>query len=84
MENLMNCPNCNEPFDTIMRMPRMLITCGHTLCNACLSEYKDSGHPFICPEDRKVKFFYDIYNLQFSPKWLKSFESFLLTLRKHT
>ena len=58
MEFKMDCPNCKEPFDTIMRMPRMLITCGHTLCNACLSEYKDSGQPYICQDDGKVFIFF--------------------------
>lgn len=52
----MECPRCEAPFDTIMRMPRMLTPCGHTLCNACVSSLKDSGESYICKFDKMVNF----------------------------
>ena len=53
--NIDDCPRCEAPFDTIMRMPRMLTTCGHTICNACVSALKDSGQPYVCPHDQIVR-----------------------------
>lgn len=54
MDSIMDCPRCEAPFDTIMRMPRMLTSCGHTLCNACVSSLKDSGEPYVCKFDKQV------------------------------
>lgn len=50
----LSCPRCEEPFDAIVRMPRMLTTCGHTLCNSCLGDLLLTGDSYACPDDGKV------------------------------
>ena len=50
----MDCPRCECPFDTIMRMPRMLTTCGHTICSACLADLGTRHLNYTCPDDGKV------------------------------
>lgn len=50
----LECPRCDHPFDTISRMPRMLIDCGHTICGVCLKDLKNSGSKYTCPDDNKV------------------------------
>ena len=58
----LECPRCDESFDTISRMPRMLIDCGHTICGECLKDLMKSGEKYICPDDNKVFiFFLQIY-----------------------
>ena len=52
----LECPRCDEPFDTISRMPRMLIDCGHTICGKCLKDLKNSRTGYTCPDDNKVCF----------------------------
>lgn len=50
----LECPRCDYPFDTISRMPRMLIDCGHTICGECLKELKNTKKEYTCPDDNKV------------------------------
>ena len=50
----LECPRCDFPFDTISRMPRMLIDCGHTICGVCLKDLKNTGSKYTCPDDNKV------------------------------
>ena len=33
----------------------MLFMCGHTICNQCLIELKDTDRYYVCHEDNKVK-----------------------------
>ena len=33
----MQCKSCNRPFNQKERLPRMLVTCGHTQCQECIS-----------------------------------------------
>lgn len=45
----MNCPNCLLNYNDSERTPRLLIGCGHSICEKCTSElYKESF--IICPE----------------------------------
>ena len=29
---MLNCPNCQNPYDRDINVPKILIKCGHTLC----------------------------------------------------
>lgn len=45
----LECPICLDRFDD----PRILITCGHSVCFKCISQlYKDGG--VMCPFDRAI------------------------------
>ena len=48
----MRCKFCNESFDDEARAPRILFTCGHSICTACLSDFLSSKDFFHCPEDQ--------------------------------
>lgn len=50
----LNCPRCKNSFNTMNRIPKMLFMCGHTICNQCLNDLKDSEQVYICIEDNKV------------------------------
>lgn len=59
MEGLeLNCVRCKTEFDTINRIPKMIISCGHTICNQCLLEIAKNKISFTCPEDKNVRKFY--------------------------
>lgn len=48
----MNCNNCNQPFNSHTRTPKLLPSCGHSLCTPCLSSLTDTHLPtFNCPSD---------------------------------
>ena len=38
---MQNCSNCQQFFDADQRTPRILINCGHTFCQVCLTNQKD-------------------------------------------
>lgn len=57
----LNCPRCRNPFNTMNRIPKMLFMCGHTICNQCLLDLKDSEQVYICVDDNKV----DLYLFYF-------------------
>ena len=38
----MHCKSCNRPFNDKERTPRILIGCGHTLCEECILKYLDT------------------------------------------
>ncbi len=47
----MNCPNCLTPYNQGLNLPRILIGCGHTLCDYCISLLFDTaGLTITCPE----------------------------------
>ena len=37
----MNCGRCKMKYDNISKIPKILITCGHTFCLDCLERKKD-------------------------------------------
>ena len=45
------CPSCNEQYDEELRIPRILLNCGHTICSQCISTFEKSSIPLKCPED---------------------------------
>jgi hypothetical protein len=49
----MNCEHCEEAFDLNIHRPKILINCGHTLCQSCLNEIQDDTDEdtFCCPFD---------------------------------
>ena len=47
----MNCPNCLTGYNTGANLPRILIGCGHTLCDYCIGLLFDKAALSItCPE----------------------------------
>jgi influenza virus NS1A-binding protein len=46
----MNCSNCNNKFNNVTHVPRILISCGHTFCELCLSSLMEEASSLIsCP-----------------------------------
>jgi hypothetical protein len=50
----LKCLICNEFFNESTKLPRLLISCGHTYCQECLKNLyeKDENNSIICPEDK--------------------------------
>ena len=45
----MECYNCKNLYNETDRSPRLLISCGHSICEKCTAElYRDNM--IICPE----------------------------------
>ena len=45
----MECFNCKNLYNETDRSPRLLINCGHSICEKCTAElYRDNM--IICPE----------------------------------
>ena len=52
-ESEFSCGLCSQQYDTAERTPRLIPSCGHTYCTACLKQLQKM-HPkqlIICPED---------------------------------
>ena len=49
----MECFECGTPYNEGDNCPRLLINCGHSLCQRCLIEYLGDG-PVQCPECRTI------------------------------
>ena len=45
------CPICNNQYDEEIRIPRILLNCGHTICSSCISSSENSHTSLKCPED---------------------------------
>ena len=45
------CPLCNNQYDEEIRIPRILLNCGHTICSLCISSSNNSNSLLKCPED---------------------------------
>jgi hypothetical protein len=45
------CPSCNLQYDEEIRIPRILLNCGHTICSQCISLSENAQTPLKCPED---------------------------------
>jgi len=45
------CDVCSSPYDYHEHTPRILITCGHTLCSACLVDIINNPTLRKCPFD---------------------------------
>jgi hypothetical protein len=56
----LSCTICHELYDDKLRIPRLIIGCGHTYCEKCLKE-----GDFICPEDNTA---HRIINSEILPK----------------
>lgn len=52
----MNCNQCHIEYSTVKpSLPRVLINCGHTLCEACVEKtFKD--RQLICPECNQISY----------------------------
>jgi len=47
-----NCPLCKSKFDRKDQTPKLISTCGHTFCSACLKDNLKKKNTF-CPLDKK-------------------------------
>ena len=45
------CPSCNLQYNEEIRIPRILLNCGHTICSQCISLSENAQTPLKCPED---------------------------------
>ena len=45
------CPLCNNQYDEEIRVPRILLNCGHTICSLCITSSENSKTSLTCPED---------------------------------
>lgn len=46
-----NCLSCNSVFNDTNRSPRLLTSCGHTVCQECLTSMLVKNNVIKCPED---------------------------------
>lgn len=49
--NYLKCTFCLQNFNTTNRTPYILIECGHSICQKCLTVNIQKQTPFNCPED---------------------------------
>lgn len=52
--NYLKCTLCVRDFDVSKRVPYIIIDCGHSICQFCLSQQLMLKTPFTCPEDMKL------------------------------
>ena len=45
------CPLCKQQYDEDIRVPRILLNCGHTICSSCITSSINSSIELKCPED---------------------------------
>ena len=53
MERKLLCQGCSEEYSE-MRVPRLILTCGHTLCEGCIAERieeKGGEIEIVCGQD---------------------------------
>jgi hypothetical protein len=58
----LECPSCNQDFDNRHRIPKMLTTCGHTICKVCLDSLSENYQNYVCVIDHMVVLF--LYNIE--------------------
>ena len=46
-----DCPSCSKNYDLVVRSPKMLPKCGHTICLKCLTLILANSEPAKCPID---------------------------------
>ena len=54
MENTkesLKCPICQNDYDSSIRVPKILVSCGHTACSVCLTTEALENGKIVCPED---------------------------------
>ena len=57
-----HCPKCKLLFDSVNHLPRILSTCGHTLCTYCINEQlHNTPTKVCCPIDNTI--YNDISNI---------------------
>ena len=48
----LKCPICHNAYDSSIRVPKILINCGHTICSVCLNtKILENEGKITCPED---------------------------------
>lgn len=48
----LNCPFCLYEFNSDRRLPFIIVECGHSICQTCLSLSLKRKSPIACPEDQ--------------------------------
>ena len=51
----MNCGDCKHSYNNDIKCPRLLIKCGHSLCEQCM-EIRFSKGCIICPECKATNY----------------------------
>ena len=49
-----SCNFCGQQYNLTDRKPRMLITCGHSICQECIENQIEEQEDFRCLEDDKL------------------------------
>lgn len=47
-EDILECKFCNHQYDSEKRCPRMLVKCGHSICENCLIKCAQKNIPVVC------------------------------------
>lgn len=53
VSSIATCPICYNNFNENSNLPRMITACGHTVCELCLKNIKNSRERYCCPICRK-------------------------------
>lgn len=62
----LKCPICHNSYDSSIRVPKILINCGHTICSVCLNtKILENEGKITCPED--LTLYEDIDSSDFFP-----------------
>lgn len=61
----LKCNICNELFNETVKIPRLLVSCGHSYCQECLSVPLLKKQQIQCPEDKTS---YNVLNVEDLPK----------------
>ena len=51
--SIASCPVCYNNYNGTKNLPRMLVACGHTVCQVCLKNIQGTSQKFLCPICRK-------------------------------
>ncbi|CAL2031738.1 unnamed protein product [Caenorhabditis brenneri] len=51
------CKICLRPYNEEDLTPRILTSCGHTICQQCATILSTDGRMIVCPFDRKITHF---------------------------
>lgn len=49
--DLLVCNECESQFNSLKKIPRILVKCGHSICDECVKKHLSENSPIICIED---------------------------------
>lgn len=50
------CKICKSEYDESIKIPRILIKCGHTFCQLCILKLLNNDNKLVCPQDEIIYF----------------------------